>query len=589
MIDTSFLQYFFKESPDSVYADEHRELRWNDKDQLAFGYIKVPAGLGGTVFLMSELTHLDIAEEFYSILATAANYKNRPYNPKTDINPQLGWKKIVSGVRKLTAPVRYELASGKFYKKLLDARRVNSRQKAVRNEINYRTALYTISGRAWTQSKVISFWNVIQDVSPQILDQTFDNLGISDRQAYKIDVINPRKLSIEETNQKILPTYDEYKAKWNKPTSKDGTKLTKIGKESLQQFMAKQHGMAGAQKAKFSTYDSIPDVGSKKYRRVNLADRQKAMTSESLLTESPDEVWDPRTKKMLEWSDKNNWTFGQLAILPGIQPFYIACEGQTHADLIEVFFSEITYMFENTRELSEASALQIFKTVAKNPTALIQRLIKEYKKHYKLVVENAHKNLELIFKNPALMNNIVRKGFHDKLYANIEKMIKTNAPGESSAARELVRERILIKSGRAWLSQKVISFWATKSNISLSDLQRALAVLGVKQNQQDLYLVDVIDPNNLSIESTSKKQLIPFKDYHQKANFKNERRAKSAPALSKKEIKELEDFKRKKHITPGAIHSDPSIKNASVGARRYASLKPLDLRQKVQTSESYVI
>jgi hypothetical protein len=47
--------------------------------------------------------------------------------------------------------------------------------------------------------------------------------------------------------------------------------------------MAKQHGVAGAQKAKFGTNKELPPVGAKKYaQQMPLDVRQQAQTSESL-------------------------------------------------------------------------------------------------------------------------------------------------------------------------------------------------------------------------------------------------------------------------------------------------------------------
>ncbi len=48
--------------------------------------------------------------------------------------------------------------------------------------------------------------------------------------------------------------------------------------------MAKQHGIAGAQKAKFETNKELPEVGAKKYAMQKpLELRQQVQTSESVI------------------------------------------------------------------------------------------------------------------------------------------------------------------------------------------------------------------------------------------------------------------------------------------------------------------
>jgi len=121
-----------------------------------------------------------------------------------------------------------------------------------------RTQLFKNSGRIWSKQKVISFWLTQDQLTPQILDQTFKSLGVPDKESYFIDVVNPDEMDKEESKQKVLPSYKEYKKR-----SSSG-KLTKDQQKRAAEFISKQHGVAGAQKAKIEP-GNIPPVGAEKY------------------------------------------------------------------------------------------------------------------------------------------------------------------------------------------------------------------------------------------------------------------------------------------------------------------------------------
>jgi hypothetical protein len=141
-----------------------------------------------------------------------------------------------------------------------------------------RTHLYRNSGRIWPNQRVISFWLTQDQLTPQILDETFEKLKVPlrDRVWYKIDVVNMEELEKEETKKKVLPSYGEFKTRKSAPKKN----ISDEQKRKAQELMAKQHGVQGAQKAKFGS--DIPEVGAKKYGlQMPLDVRQQIQTSES--------------------------------------------------------------------------------------------------------------------------------------------------------------------------------------------------------------------------------------------------------------------------------------------------------------------
>jgi hypothetical protein len=144
-----------------------------------------------------------------------------------------------------------------------------------------RTKLYMNPGRVWRESKVISFWSTQDQLTPEILDNTFRQLKIADKNRYFIDVVNTESLDtleIEETNKKVLPSYRDFKTRKSAPVNTSDEQ-----KRRVQEFMAKQHGVAGAQKAKFG--NELPPIGAQRYaQQMPLPVRQQTMTSESYKT-----------------------------------------------------------------------------------------------------------------------------------------------------------------------------------------------------------------------------------------------------------------------------------------------------------------
>jgi hypothetical protein len=114
-----------------------------------------------------------------------------------------------------------------------------------------------------------------EQLTPQILDDTFNKLKIADKDSYYIDVVNMKELEKEETKKKRLPSYKLYKTRKSAPP-KDDRVLSDDEIRRAQELMAKQHGVQGAQKAKFN-------VGELPVKRIPLDVRQQIQTSESKL------------------------------------------------------------------------------------------------------------------------------------------------------------------------------------------------------------------------------------------------------------------------------------------------------------------
>jgi hypothetical protein len=141
---------------------------------------------------------------------------------------------------------------------------------------NSRTKILNNSGRVWLKDKIISFWLTQDKLTQQILENTFNNLGINDKEKYFIDVINIEELSKEGTKDKKLLIYNDFINK-NQTVQRP---ISKEEKRKAAELMAKQHGVQGAAKAKYNS--DIPEVGAKKYaKQMPLNVRQQVQTSES--------------------------------------------------------------------------------------------------------------------------------------------------------------------------------------------------------------------------------------------------------------------------------------------------------------------
>ena len=295
----TFKEYYkepIKESPDQVYSPLKRKLTWYNRDAIAFGTVHGIRDLS-PFFIQSkgkEVSHYDMLEIFcylledcYIRLDNKAEQRVDPDELQELIERRLTFDRKIKIDPMTSNRISLEVIKSKYLMRLLkDQYMVDAiesmtwKNEKAKTDIEedlgnaVRTKIFRNSGRVWPSSRVISFWLTVDQLTPQILDETFKNLQITDKQNYFIDVVNLEDLEKEETKDKVLPSYKDYKKK-SAPV-----KVSDEQRKRAQELMAKQHGVAGAQKAKFGS--DIPEVGAKKYAtQMPLDVRQKVQTSES--------------------------------------------------------------------------------------------------------------------------------------------------------------------------------------------------------------------------------------------------------------------------------------------------------------------
>jgi hypothetical protein len=290
----SFKQ-FFKESPDLVYNPKTgTALKWFKEGAIAFGTVHGWKNI--TPFFIqsldSSLSHFEMIQNVAIKLELAyEKNKNKEGEELEEVFERtLMFDKLwkLSTTAAASRLARELLASENLMHKIktktfLDWLRAftysdDEEYEGLEFKDPVRTQLYKNTGRVWPEEKVISFWLSDDQLTPQILDSTFQSLRITDKDKYFIDVINLKELDKEESKDKQLPSYEVYKSR------KSGTSqpVSDEERKKVQELMSKQHGVAGAQKAKFQD-KSLPEVGAKKYaKQMPLDIRQRVTTSESL-------------------------------------------------------------------------------------------------------------------------------------------------------------------------------------------------------------------------------------------------------------------------------------------------------------------
>jgi hypothetical protein len=297
----TFKEYYkepIKESPDQVYGPFNSKLTWYTRGAISFGTVHGVRDLSPFFLysLKNSLTHYDMVVDVAQKLQEM--YNKHTKDPKDRLEEVFEYTLLFNKAWKIpgtdAARMANEIVNSTFLMSKIKSNLlvdyvegftwrtetgVTEIEKDLTNPV--RTQLYRNSGRIWTNAKVISFWLTEEQLTPQILDDTFNKLKIADKDSYYIDVVNMKELEKEETRKKRLPSYKLYKTRKSAPP-KDDRVLSDDEIRRAQQLMAKQHGVQGAQKAKFK--DNLPEVGAKKYAlQKPLPLRQQAQTSESLL------------------------------------------------------------------------------------------------------------------------------------------------------------------------------------------------------------------------------------------------------------------------------------------------------------------
>ena len=310
----TFKEYYrkpIKESPDLVYSPKGRPLAYYSGGARAFGTVHgirdvSPFFVYG---LKSDLTHYDMIEDVFMTLENTFQWE---WDEKSKIDKDKMEEKFQNALLfnkrwKVLAEdagrVAHEIVNSTFLISKMKSELIRdyiegftwkggnvdnlpgvvkgSKGSEVLGDLNngVRTQLYRNSGRLFPNQRVISFWLTEDQLTPQILDETFQKLKVplNDRVWYTIDVVNIEEIEKEETKRKKLPTYGEFKTRRSAPKKKD---ISDEQRKRAQELMAKQHGVQGAAKAKFGS--DIPEVGAKKYgMQMPIDVRQQIQTSES--------------------------------------------------------------------------------------------------------------------------------------------------------------------------------------------------------------------------------------------------------------------------------------------------------------------
>lgn len=300
-----------KESPDLVYSPKGSPLKYYSNGARAFGTVHGIRDVSPffVYSLKSDLTHYDMIEDVFITLENTFQWE---WDEKSKIDRDLmaekfqnallfnkSWKVLAEDAGR----VAHEIVNSTFLISKMKSELIKdyiegftwkggggidnlpgvvkgSKGSEVIGDLNngVRTHLYRNSGRIWPSQRVISFWLTEDQLTPQILDETFTKLKVpvGERVWYKIDVVNMEELEKEETKKKVLPSYGEFKTKRSAPKKN----ISDEQRRRAQELMAKQHGVQGAAKAKFGS--DIPEVGAKKYgMQMPLDVRQQIQTSES--------------------------------------------------------------------------------------------------------------------------------------------------------------------------------------------------------------------------------------------------------------------------------------------------------------------
>jgi hypothetical protein len=302
----TFKEYcsLIKESPDQVYSPARRKLTWYNKDAVTFGTIHGIKGLSPFFIYANpnaRFTHFEMAQNLATALEDIFTNYTHEYGSKIDreLLSKMFYKGIIANKYWNIPPedagrISTEIVNSSFLMSKLKSELLYSYldkfthgagtgETEIEADLDdpVRTKLYMNPGRVWRENKVISFWSTQDQLTPEILDNTFRQLKIADKNRYFIDVVNTESLDaleIEETNKKVLPSYKDFKTRKSAPVNTSDEQKRKV-----QEFMAKQHGVAGAQKAKFG--NELPPVGAQRYaQQMPLPVRQQTMTSESYKT-----------------------------------------------------------------------------------------------------------------------------------------------------------------------------------------------------------------------------------------------------------------------------------------------------------------
>jgi hypothetical protein len=230
---------FIKESPDTVYDNNGNEFSWSDKDARPFGWLDIipqtdPIYLRAT---SDDMTHEKLVSGFLVAFQAPWNKRNPDLIAKslemTEIETTKPWMDVIQELGK-NQNTWTSLIDGSIYQYFKEVIFSDNGELAVRSEI------FKKSGRIWLNSKIISFWNRLFEISKEDLNTVFSSYNINPEvgNTFLIDLVNPSKMNLEETPEKKLPTISEFfggkKEKSEKLSSKEDEK-------KMREMLAQKH------------------------------------------------------------------------------------------------------------------------------------------------------------------------------------------------------------------------------------------------------------------------------------------------------------------------------------------------------------
>lgn len=270
----------------------NKELLWSAPQARTFGFVQILPGVR-PFFIYSKrkgMSHWDMVEELAEKLEGFVwSHEDALGTPQAQplLVKYLTRKDIESFIIPDVENVAREILSSrklinaladedllKQFNRLAFAGQKFGAATNVKKEMNYavRSKILKNAGRIWLKEpKVCSFWST--SVDPNIIEDVFNYFQIprNERKKFFIDVIDLSNLKAEETNQKKLPSFQEY-TKTKKPAL---PKPTKEDQKKAHEIMSATHGQPGQLKAKFK-------VGELPFKYIPLNIKQQAQTSESL-------------------------------------------------------------------------------------------------------------------------------------------------------------------------------------------------------------------------------------------------------------------------------------------------------------------
>lgn len=290
---------------------------------------------------------------------------------------------------------------------------------------------------------------------------------------------------------------------------------------------------------------------------------------EYFIKESPDIVWKDQETE-LSWSDTDARSFGWLNSIPGIEGKYFMRAKRaevSHYDMVENLFDRMFNVLNDHEEEKTFPVDQIHKKLLRMIELSPFFLMPKYR-DFVNEVTNSQKVMESFASYK--MSEWLNKLAFDK---------KRNDTSMKAQLSYSIRTKVFNNAGRIWLRENVVSFWLTQNEVSKDLINQVLDYFSVPDNKKENFLIDAVNTQEIRKEQTSKKVLPTYKDF---LNIKT-----NIQTNTKKQKEDIVRLMSQQHGVAGVQKAKYDGKKLpEVGAAKYAKQLPLDVRQKVQTSES---